>query len=215
MIAGFESLGDNCEFGLVQRHVGAEPLGLLRFAGMSVPVPHRCHGLAAALEAGFEGLGDPDTIEVKVMGSGGIREYVVAETRYGLTFHTFVAEAAMSADEVRRREVRRLGFLRRKLIEDLTATAKIWVWKSNDPVPRAQVDAQVAALRRYGPNTLLWVTPAATPDLAGTVERLGDGLLHGQVERFADYENVTGLAVASWISVCKQALALTRGTPAA
>ncbi len=33
----FESLGQNCEFGLVQRRAGADPLGLLRFD--SAPCP--------------------------------------------------------------------------------------------------------------------------------------------------------------------------------
>ena len=54
----FESLGQNCEFGLVQRRCGSEPLGLLRFA--STPLPH----LLAAFEGGFEGLGGPDAIEI-------------------------------------------------------------------------------------------------------------------------------------------------------
>lgn len=31
LVARFESLGDNCEFGLVQRHFGAEPVGVFRF----------------------------------------------------------------------------------------------------------------------------------------------------------------------------------------
>jgi tetratricopeptide (TPR) repeat protein len=43
----FESLGENCEFGLVQRHYGAEPLGLLRWMGAE---PDQ---LCLALEAGF------------------------------------------------------------------------------------------------------------------------------------------------------------------
>jgi capsular polysaccharide biosynthesis protein len=33
----FESLGGNCEFGLVQRYVGIEPLGLLRYADANSP----------------------------------------------------------------------------------------------------------------------------------------------------------------------------------
>ncbi len=34
LLSRFESLGDGCEFGLVQRNFGAEPLGLLRWAGI-------------------------------------------------------------------------------------------------------------------------------------------------------------------------------------
>ena len=33
LVLQFESIGDNCELGLVQRRAGSEPLGLLRFAG--------------------------------------------------------------------------------------------------------------------------------------------------------------------------------------
>jgi len=32
LVLQFESIGDNCELGLVQRRAGSEPLGLLRFA---------------------------------------------------------------------------------------------------------------------------------------------------------------------------------------
>jgi len=31
LVQRFESLGDNCEFGMVQRYAGAEPLSLFRF----------------------------------------------------------------------------------------------------------------------------------------------------------------------------------------
>src|SRR5260221_3025006 len=56
----FESLGENCEFGLVQRRCGAEPLGLLRFASAPLPV------LLAGLRARFEGLGDPGEIDIQI-----------------------------------------------------------------------------------------------------------------------------------------------------
>src|SRR5690242_4928537 len=38
LLRKFESLGDNCEFGLVQRKAGIEPVYLLRFAGFEIPV---------------------------------------------------------------------------------------------------------------------------------------------------------------------------------
>src|ERR1700761_1738697 len=53
----FESLGGTghgCEFGLFQRHFGAEPLGLLRWADTPVDL------LIKALESRFEGVGAPD-----------------------------------------------------------------------------------------------------------------------------------------------------------
>ena len=52
----FESLGDNCELGLVQRRAGVEPLGLLRFAGAPL------RRLITALDARFEGIDDPEAI---------------------------------------------------------------------------------------------------------------------------------------------------------
>jgi hypothetical protein len=59
LVIQFESLGDNCELGLVQRMAGAEPLGLLRFAG--VPLRH----LIRAMEARFEGMADTANIRVE------------------------------------------------------------------------------------------------------------------------------------------------------
>jgi hypothetical protein len=72
MITAFESLGDNCEFGLVQRRMGAEPLGLLRFSYVELPL------LVRGLRCGFEGLGDPNTVEVTAEGPD--REFVVRES---------------------------------------------------------------------------------------------------------------------------------------
>ncbi|HEX2941395.1 MAG TPA: hypothetical protein VHO91_10130 [Rhodopila sp.] len=62
ILFAFESLGDNCEFGLVQRYHGIEPLGLLRLAGFNVPFEARLAKRTHALRLGFDGLGAPDTI---------------------------------------------------------------------------------------------------------------------------------------------------------
>jgi hypothetical protein len=74
----FESIGENCEFGLVQRRCGAEPLGLFRFA--SAPLPK----LLAGLEARFEGLSDPDNLEVQL--SPNQREYMVHDRKFQLLY---------------------------------------------------------------------------------------------------------------------------------
>jgi hypothetical protein len=94
----FESLGENCEFGLAQRRCGADPLGLLRFA--SAPLPT----LLAALRTRFEGIGDWDQIEVRVSENG--REYLVFDRRYGFLYHPWVLVGEGSAEAIRRREAR-------------------------------------------------------------------------------------------------------------
>ncbi len=59
LVLQFESLGDNCELGLVQRKLGAEPLGMFRFAG--APLGH----LLCAMRSRFEGMADPAHVRVQ------------------------------------------------------------------------------------------------------------------------------------------------------
>ena len=69
----FESIGEDCEFGSVQRRYGAEPLGLLRWNDASYPA------LAAALEQDFAGCGEPETTMLDV---GAIDEVYVRDRRW-------------------------------------------------------------------------------------------------------------------------------------
>ena len=52
LMLAFESLGENCDFGLVQRHAGAEPLGIYRFSGTNL------YQLLSTLNNEFEGVGE-------------------------------------------------------------------------------------------------------------------------------------------------------------
>ena len=207
LVVQFESLGDSCEFGLVQRHAGAEPLGLLRFAGFTGAVDRRLEDLVAALDRGFEGLGEPDTVQVTMEGPAGHHEYIVRESVYGLLYHTFLGPTDVSEAALRRNESVRLRFLRRKLLADLAAADKIFVWKSNLPVEPARIHRLLAALRRHGPARLLWVCAADNaPGPIGSVEHLADGLLRGVVDRFAPYERMTDISHDAWRAVCAAAL---------
>ena len=197
MILGFESLGDNCEFGLVQRSTGAEPLGLLRFSYIELPL------LLRGLRCGFEGLGDPETVEVSVEGKE--REFVVRESVYGMTYHTFQYESQMSLDTVRQQQAARLNFLRRKLLEDIGAGEKIFVLKRAPPLRPEEVLPVYAALNEAGRNWLLWMVPADAAHPSGTVEVLLPGLLRGYIDRFAPLENAHGLSLDAWTAVCTAA----------
>jgi capsular polysaccharide biosynthesis protein len=198
----FESIGDNCEFGLVQRLCGAEPLGLLRFAGFYLPVEIRLQKLVAALERGFEGLAEADTINVHLAGDPGRREFIVRESAYGLMYHTFIPEGAADPKALHDAEVKRLRFLRRKLLEDLAGGEKIWVWRSPVTSDVSHVKPLADILRRLGPNILLWVVEADDEHAAGTIEVVEPGLIKGYVRRLAPYMNAADIHLASWLEVC-------------
>jgi hypothetical protein len=196
----FESLGENCEFGLAQRRCGAEPLGMLRFA--STPLS----ALLAALKVRFEGLGEADQLEVNV--SPNNREYLVRDRRFGILYHPWLLVGEADPDELLQREVKRLPLLKRKLIEDLEEGSKIFVYRGMRPLPRVLLLRLVDALRELGPCTLLWVEVQDTQHPAGTVEVLGDGLLKGYIDRFAPGDNAHDLSLDCWIELCRRALAI-------
>ena len=206
LMTRFESLGENCEFGLAQRRCGAEPLGLLRFASAPLPV------LLAALKARFEGVGEPDQIEVRV--SGNHQEYLVIDRRYGFLYHPWVLVGEADPEDIRRREEKRLPFLRRKLIEDLTEARKIFVYRGMRRLPQPLVLRLVAAMREYGPTTLLWIELQDDAHPAGTVELLTTGLLKGYIDRFAPGENAHALSLDCWVALCRNACRVV-GKPAA
>jgi hypothetical protein len=193
----FESLGQNCEFGLVQRRCKAEPLGLLRFS--STPLPQ----LLAALEARFEGMGAPESIHVEPSANG--REYMVRDSRFGFLYHAFVATGAMEAADIHRREARRVPFLVRKLLEDLQAGEKTFVFRGMGAMEEEEVFPLAMALRRYGPNTLLFVNLADAAHPAGTLEVRGPGFWVGYLDRFAPADDAGDFELAQWVTLCRAA----------
>jgi hypothetical protein len=193
----FESIGENCEFGLVQRRCGAEPLGLFRFA--SAPLPK----LKAGLEACFEGLSDPDNLDVQLSSNG--REYMVYDRKFQLLYHAWVLAEEMTAEAVRQREVRRLPLLIRKLVEDLNQAEKIFIFHGMEPLTDEEARDLLARLRSYGPNTLLWIEPANADHPAGSVEWIGQGLLKGHIDRFAPGDDAHDLSLDCWIAICRNA----------
>ncbi len=197
----FESVGENCEFGLVQRRCGAEPLGLLRFSSTFL------RPLIRGLDDGFEGLGEPEDVDPRLEGDSP-KEYMIHEKKYGLVYHSFVYEGQRSVWLMREQEAARLKFLRRKFIEELEAAEKIFVYKRNAPVPEEEVLPLFLSLRRRGDNTLLWVVPAERDRPAGTVEVMMPGLLKGYIDRFAPEDDAHDFSFGGWMKVCANALVL-------
>lgn len=204
----FQNLGDNCEFGLVQRHARLEPLGLLRFAGFYLQVELRLERLVSALREGFSRLGQAGHVYLQRSDAFGGEEFVVYDMSYRMFYHSVLPEGAANTDAVLRREVKRLQMLRGKLLQDLAHGRYIWVWKSATTNSLEQIVPLRDALSARGPNTLLWVVEADQAHPPGSVERVDRRILKGYIERFAPYDEATDIAPRSWLQVCQGAYEL-------
>jgi hypothetical protein len=194
----FESLGDNCEFGLVQRGTGIEPLGLFRFT--ATPLSSLIDGLLHE----FAGLGDPDNISLDIRGD--VQEYILTENRWNLTYHTFVFAADMPAERLIRRETQKLTLLKRRMFDDLRSARRIYLIKRNDALPEEDVLALFLLLNRFAPNRLLCVAPANPAHPANSITALTPGLLIAHIERFAPYDAAADTSIDAWLTICSQAL---------
>jgi hypothetical protein len=202
-IMNFESLGDNCEFGLVQRRCGAEPfLSLLRFAGMDLRT------LLRALDGGLLEFGDPANVEIH-LDDKPRPEYVVHEKRYGVIFHTFRYEGEIEVEGLRQSESKRLAYYARRFVGDLKRGKKIFVIKRNVALGQDEILPLYNVLSSFGPNVLLWMVPADAEHASGSVEVVIPGLLKGYIERFAPHEDATTLLLDHWLAVCANAYQLT------
>ena len=199
----FESLGENCEFGLFQRRCDAEPLGLLRFSSTFM------RNLIRGIDSGFTGLGEIDDIDPRLEGESR-KEYMIHEKKFGLVYHSFVYEGQRSVWLMREQESARLRFLRRKFVEELEAADKIFVYQFGSAVSEAEILPLHMALNRHGEATLLWVVRAERDRPAGMVEVVMPGLLKGYIDRFAPEQNAHDLSFDGWLRVCANACVLAR-----
>jgi len=213
VFAHFESLGGtgmSCEFGMVQRRLGTDTLGLLRWARTG-PAE-----LIEALDTEFAGVGDEANTELVTARVAADREeYVTRDTRYLMESHTFVRTADAPADKMFQQTCRRMRFLRGKLIEDLRAGEKIFVYRAEEAIDDETIIALHAALARYGDNTMLCVMRAHAGHKARTVRTLGPGIFVGYVSHFLrDAGSHTGSDIDGWAVVCAQTEARWRAAAA-
>lgn len=192
----FESLGHSCEFGLVQRHYGAEPISLLRWNSINT------QKLQQALEEDFAAIDDPGQIRCEVIRG----EYIVRDLTYHTAMHSFVHEGTIEARKFLTQQIKRLKFLRRKLLSDLGSDDKIFVHLENSEQPKDGIEALGRAFHRHGDGRLLYVRVAGAQQRPGTVEPGGEGVLIGYTARPG--RNSVGewhIDFDSWISLCRAA----------
>ncbi len=194
----FEGLGDNCEFGSIQRRAGVEPIGLFRFAAVHPPT------LIKLLDNDFDVLGDPEQTYLDPTESG---EYLVRDKRGYYQLHSFIRVNAVDADKFLAEQIRRINFLKRKLISDLNAADKIFVYKqSKAAITDAELLGIHQAMQRFGDNTLLGMRLADENNPAGSISVLRNRLYVGYLAHmYVDGGNIQDLDVDSWFNVMHQA----------
>jgi hypothetical protein len=222
----FESLGDNCAFGLAQRKAGADVLGLLRFANS--PLKH----LMSALEDEFQAIAESAKLEMRWVPSDP-GEFIMSLHDYGLRWHTNVFDATVDQPTLFAQQSMRLSYLRRKFYEGLKAGRKIFTisraeprkhtipmpnadelpyWEEKpEPLRLAELLPLLGLLNRYGTNTLLYLVPVARGRRSGTVELLAPGVMCGYVDDFVIAPDPTIKDHATWLRVAVNAWLLDKG----
>jgi len=168
LMRGFESLGDNCAFGLAQRKAGAEILGLLRFANTPL------RALLRAMADAFKAAATASEVEL-YLHADEPREYMMRVQRYGIRWHTMIHEADAEASAVAREQTMKLGFLRRKFLEGLRSGRKIYTLVRSEPKKVAVAmpgwDAPPVLTGNLGPLQLypVWDAPQIYEELPSTL----------------------------------------------
>ena len=200
ILTHFQSLGESCEFGLLQRRYKLEPISLFRWASTSIDP------LIQALDTDFAGVGDPKNTRLLVAHGD---EYVVKDIRLGFDMHSFVKVDQVDAEKFHIGQSKRLQFLTRRFREDAAAADQIMVRFTNLATDKAQIRRLFTALRRFGPVTLLHVMKAERPEQVGQVAWLEPGLMVGAIDRFGRTpQGGWDLSYNAWVKLCATALAM-------
>lgn len=178
-IGRFENVGINCEFGFVQRALGCEAGGLLRWA-FCPPA-----SLLQLFERDFAGLFAFESLEPDFD--------MVRDGLYDIAFHTRIQSdsGGWLHDEDTRRalhadEAGKIAHLLGKFRARLRDPDVVFVVKDNQGMPDDLRSRLSEAFNAHSSGQLLVVDTTSEPALVGTVRDRGD-YIDGLIDRFAPY----------------------------
>ncbi len=204
LVMSFESIGDNCEFGLMQRTVGFERMGLLRYAGI-----HDLMAFVALLQRRFEGFCEGDDLKITTFGP----EWIADIASASLNIHTGRIQGLVSREQIETEERLKLQFLANKMMDDLEDGQKTFVYRTiigerGGPDGTHGMDQLYGAMRSYGDCALLWVTLSDGDHPHASVEHVRDRLYRGYIRRLCPYDDAHSADERAWLDL----LAVARAT---
>jgi tetratricopeptide repeat protein len=221
LMMAFESIGERCDLGAVQRHYGCEPLHLLRFAFSPLDA------LIDALQNRFDGIGDVEDTGFESYEG----ETILKTKKYDLIFEAKVWDKGIAAsfdggalrivrlntpkkiEAFQEHHRRQLISLKRKLIEDLEEARRIFVHANDERTSEDDAVQLLATLRAYGNNSLLYVRPANAKHAAGTVTKLRDGLYLGYYPGRTDFVSGQQPPFDVWRKLLQRTYRLAQKSP--
>jgi hypothetical protein len=197
----FESLGNNCELGIVQRTHGYDTPGLFRNVGFQT-----VEQIIKALECRFEGMFDAGNFSY--LQRSNWPDYALHCRRYGFVFHTAIPCDQPILEKTASRNIASFRFMLRKLREDLEQGEKIFVYRSDRTASDDLVVRLHSAIRTYGPGWLLYVRQDASKPRCD-LEIPADGLMVASMPLLSN-SNPPVIDMASWQRLARLSTSMWR-----
>lgn len=199
----FQSIGNNCEFGSVQKSLGIGRLSLLQWVESS---PQK---LIRAIHDNLTVFIDRDDIGVLEDRS----EYFWFDPVYGLKSHSFIRVSEMSREDFVKTIRARNRFLVRKFLEELEEGGHIFVYNFfGATLPSLNILSELAAiLSRRAPNYLLAVgLPGDYCSEENKVFHFQSGLILATKDIHTSFDSTPAEYRPGWLTICRDALRLLR-----
>jgi len=197
----FESIGNNCEFGIVQRGSGFDAPGLFRNVGFN-----HIDAIISVIERGLADMFAEGKYAFIV--PPGWKDWRLDCNVSGMGFHTGIS-SALEMDspgwvKETAQSIALFRYLKRCFLEDLSHGEKIFVFRELGAADDAVIERLFSALRKHGENWLLYVSqqPGETK-----LTLRKHGLLVGSIQRLSN-ENPPVIDFPAWEKLARESLAI-------
>ncbi|GAN79607.1 glycosyltransferase family 4 protein [Acidocella aminolytica] len=204
-LSKFESLGENCEFGFVQRALGINTSSLFRWAFVDSE-----DAICEAISSNFSGGFVFENLEPAGAGT------MVRDRKLQIAFHSKQAsvqhgefwEFVHSNSEralLFKEERKKFLYLAGKFIFNLEKNDQIYVLKRNQGIKDDAALRVHKTISSRGNGRVLYVVEATSSNQPGTVEKVVPGLVKGFIDRFAPIDQSDNPSLSCWESILQSA----------